>query len=657
MNASFGWILSNYWGIMNNTMRKKVFLVSGACVLFVMSMNSCTDKLDVALDFADANRQQLETVIDHYKSFGDEEKLHAAEFLIANMPGHKSMTGAYAEYYDAVDSLFSCGLSKDEAYEKLPHLSAEFEGRISYEFDSRVMSADYLIRDIDRAFAQWREGEWAKHLDFDEFCEWLLPYTCGQTCPLDDWREELEPVAGSYIAELKACIDYKDDPRSAICCVNDALKAMIGKQKISHDDNFIRIYRPSTFANLPSATCLDYCKVATRVLKSKGIPVTIDFTPQWSNRLYGHYWAVFPTLKGKTSMFGPYSSNPDYPHNPHGRYPKVFRRTYSPNDEYLSLLKRTGGDMPGIVGDVFFKDVTDEYHQTVDLEVKLTESVGPGRKDVYIAVFDCFQWLPVFWGKARFAKAEFKEMGRDVTYMVLGYEDGKSKPLSLPFYVDFEGRINYMVPDYEKVSDIRMYRKYPLFSYVFKRHKFMKGGYVEASATPDFKDAETVAVLPRWSLTSGREQVIQKVPLRYWRFCADDGKVSDMAEMYFRDEDGNWVKPVNMSPLTDGDPLTNHSAKGDEVTDFLDMGKPVMIDEILYIRRGDGNPILPGDEYEVYYWDDSRWNLHSHVVADDIFIDVKGLPSGALYYIKGLSRGVQTRIFTWDETASEVVWR
>ena len=96
---------------MNNTMRKKVFLVSGACVLFVMSMNSCTDKLDVALDFADANRQQLETVIDHYKSFGDEEKLHAAEFLIANMPGHKSMTGAYAEYYDAVDSLFSCGPS------------------------------------------------------------------------------------------------------------------------------------------------------------------------------------------------------------------------------------------------------------------------------------------------------------------------------------------------------------------------------------------------------------------------------------------------------------------------------------------------------------------------------------------------------------------
>lgn len=637
-------------------MKRKLLQASLSAAVLMFVLVSCVDEIEAALDFAGDNRAQLEAVLEHYRNEGDEDKLRAAEFLIVNMPGHKCMVGAYEEYYDAVDSLFASGVSREKGYAMLPEVSERFDGRISYAFDSREITADYLIGEIDRAFVQWREGEWAGHLDFEQFCEWLLPYTCGQTHPLDNWRESLESVAASYITELKACVDYRKDPRAAICCVNDALKAMIGKQKMSHDENYFRIYRPSTFANLPSATCLDYCKSAIRVMKSKGIPVGLDFTPQWPNRLYGHYWCVFPNIRGGVSVFNPYGSNPDYPHNPHGKYAKIFRRTYAPNREYLDLLQESDVQMPGIVSDVFFKDVTGEYVETVDLKVKLLDSVGFRSKDVYIAVFNCFEWVPVYWGKARFGKAEFKDMGRNVVYMVMGYEGGRFVPLSDPFYVGLDSEVEFLEPDKNMTSDIRLERKYPMFPYVFKIHKNIRGGFVQAANSPDFKDAETVSVLPQWSLTSGRERVSQKEAYRYWRFSTDEGKVSDMAEMYFRDISGSWIRPANESSLTDGDPLTNHRAKGLQMNGYADMGKPVFVDEVLYIRRGDGNPILPGDEYEVYYWDDSRWNLHSHVVADDIFIDVKGLPSGALYYIKGLSRGVQTRIFTWDETSSEVVW-
>ena len=76
----------------------------------------------------------------------------------------------------------------------------------------------------------------------------------------------------------------------------------------------------------------------------------------------------------------------------------------------------------------------------------------------------------------------------------------------------------------------------------------------------------------------------------------------------------------------------------------------------MYMRRGDGNAIVPGDEYEIYYWHDSKRNLHTSVMANDVYLSVSGLPAGSLYYIKGVSRGMQNRIFMWDDNKKELVW-
>lgn len=57
--------------------------------------------------------------------------------------------------------------------------------------DIKILSADYLIHNIDHAFRQWKDGYWATHLSFDEFCEYLLPYRVGYE-NVEKWREELE---------------------------------------------------------------------------------------------------------------------------------------------------------------------------------------------------------------------------------------------------------------------------------------------------------------------------------------------------------------------------------------------------------------------------------------------------------------------------------
>lgn len=42
--------------------------------------------------------------------------------------------------------------------------------------DVEIIGSDFLIANIEKAFSQWKEGEWATHVSFQDFCEYLLPY-------------------------------------------------------------------------------------------------------------------------------------------------------------------------------------------------------------------------------------------------------------------------------------------------------------------------------------------------------------------------------------------------------------------------------------------------------------------------------------------------
>jgi len=615
------------------------------------------------LDLSGENRDELENVLQHYNKTGDREKYAAAEYLILNMPGHKSMSGDYVSYYKLADSILSQNRSATETLDDLEALASDVSN-IKYTNDIETITSEYLIRDIDHAFTQWREGEWAKHLNFTQFCEWLLPYTCSNEQPVYYWRDSLEHFAESYIGQLKQCKEYRNNPRAAVCRVNNRLIDSIKKQKWIHSPHGHKIFAPETFIKLPGATCEEYAEIATLIMRSKGIPVGIDFTSQWPDRLYGHSWCVFPNLRGKTSMFNPFASNPDYPHYSHAGFAKVFRRTYSHNEEYLALLRRNKGNVPDIFKTPFFFDVTGEYEETSDLEIDINPVGRIPHGDVYIAVFDNSDWKPVYWGKAKGKKAMFKGMGRNITYMAMAYDSGELIPLSVPFYVDLFGNVEYFIDDKNVMTDFELWRKYPMFQHVFIQKNFLLGGYVEASDRQDFKDSEIVARLPQWELTSGQVRISQTQPYRYWRFCADSGTVADMAEMFFY----IYGCDTPMSPraleassedfcnLYDKDPLTNFSAEGDLYKGAFDFGKSVTIEHISFIRRGDGNAIMPGDSYQLFIWSDNRWKLHSEYLATDVKLEVKNIPDGALCYIKGLSRGVQNRIFRWNTSNQEIEW-
>jgi hypothetical protein len=136
--------------------------------------------LEEALRFAGENRPELEKVLAYYKvNPADSLKYRAVVFLIENMPGHYSykQTEWLSAYYHELDTAASLNYDSGTNQRIIESISEKYRGTKTNGFvwDSHILNSDFLIDNIERAFSVW-PGEWATHVSFDDFCEYILPY-------------------------------------------------------------------------------------------------------------------------------------------------------------------------------------------------------------------------------------------------------------------------------------------------------------------------------------------------------------------------------------------------------------------------------------------------------------------------------------------------
>lgn len=653
---------------------KKHFLILSVwalCTIVPLAESGCTDKdpqIEYALQLAKGNRPELEKVLNHYRN--DSLKLEAAKFLIRNMPGHYSFADSSVyRYYNALDSALNTmkGRSPWEVKDSLEVVTDHlpFSLNTATVPDVEIITADYLIQNIDTAFTHWHEGTWATHLTFEQFCEYLLPYKIDDLYALDNWREYMKSTFGREIEVLQYCDSYKNSAIQAATHVNKNLRNDL--HPVFSTSRVFPIYRLSTKVKQLFGLCDDYTAIATAALRSCGIPVAYDFTPQWPFRSMGHTWNIVLANSGQHIPFGGADTDPGQPHKLDEKMAKVFRKTYVANPD-LQRLNETEKYIPSTFRTVFIKDVTPEYMDCADIEIAID---GEDNRYAYLAVFDNHAWVPVDFARIDNGKACFRNVGKNIAYLPVRYEkDDTQIPAGDPFILTYSGKTEYIKADTLQKQTLILNRKYPVYPHAYTWAWRTVNGVFQAADNPDFHNAITVHTIKEWGVTGTEVQVPDSCGAhRYWRYWQPH-EFNNMAEIYFVEKnthkfiegkiigtDGAWGGNENLDKTKafDRDLLTYFDAPDHGAWVGMDFGSPVSLETILYVGRGDGNTIEIGDSYELFYWDKKTWKSLGKQTAEWITLTYSNAPTGSLFWLKDLTKGKEERIFTYEK-GKQVWW-
>lgn len=640
------------------------------CILILSILFSACSKddslLEQSLVLAGKNRVELEKVLHHYAN--EPEKLAASRFLIENMPEHYSYKGKeIINYYRYAKTLFLSKLTPKEQSDSLLHVSKRLFPNLNLDTisDVKIMKSDFLIKNIDMAFDEWKKRPWAKHLTFDEFCEWLLPYKAVELQEMDAWRDTLSTV---FTQELNNMIHDDDTYETTINAANTVRNELLSKIHPFgvYSEKGYPFLSASTLPYFTYGTCKDYVTVAVLTYRSVGIPCIIDETPFWGRYRAGHNWYTILNNRGEelTSEWD-ISSMPGGAFFIDKRIPKVFRNTYAINHQRKKYLIESSFKFPF---NVCQQDITSDYFNTSDLEITVNKDFKPVEKYVYIATFTGYKtdWSIVDYGELIENKAFFSNMGRNVLYITLGYNGEDLCPISNPFILHTDGQVEYVIPDHSQKRDVNIRRKYYQSKNVVTMRNRILHGKIQGANLKDFSDSITIYEVKDVNIPD-RVLIDRGNKFRYWRYLSPSGSYGNIAELKFYDKNDSIVNGTIISNIDDYS-ICSKVFDCDRLSFFdtnesdgnwvgIDAGKVIDITSVQIVPRSDDNDIRPGDTYELFFWsDENKWVSCGVQKAENNVLSYSGIPKGALIWVRDYTRGLDERPFLIDDTGNVEWW-
>jgi hypothetical protein len=392
-------------------------------------------RLENSLEKAGDNRVELQAVLDYYTKTGESQKHAAACFLIENMSGHN-----YAQllFFDPKDELVEFNALSYDNYEAASAAMSAIEkerGEVHYAKgevveDSQIITSEYLIENIDLAFHAWKTNPWSKGLSFDDFCEYVLPYR-GSNEPVESWRGELMEQFEGLEDEMKD----PTDPKEAGRILEQKANEIIGFDPIFYlhptDQGFAEMKRRGL------GRCEDMTNMQIYARRAGGVAVASDYTPHWAKSGNNHAWSVVIGADGKG--YAPIS----------GVAAKVYRKTFSEQLDSLGAKLEEGEKAPRWLKGKYYKDVTDSYVMTSDVQLELTPSE---EKFAYLCVFNSGSWKAIQWSELNDNVANFREMGRDILYLPAFYIEEELVPAGLPFILHKDSSTRAITNEGDKVT-------------------------------------------------------------------------------------------------------------------------------------------------------------------------------------------------------------
>ena len=423
--------------------------------------------------------------------------------------------------------------------------------------------------------------------------------------------------------------------------------------------------KASSMMEARTGNCRDEASYTVFLSRSLGIPATIDFTPHWGNRSWGHHWSVIVQPNGKAIPFymGSMPGDTAQFFHPYVKT-KVFRRRFQLNRQ-IAMDMREEKSVPNLFQTPDWTDVTDEYCPTTDVTRNVPEKYKD-KKIAYICIFDNNDWLPVYYGVIRDGAVTFPNMGRRVMYISAFYENGQIVPFGTPFSIGGDGKVSDVQVDTKRRCTLNLLRKYPYFSAEDPINTRMKQGRFQGANTADFSKPTDLYCFT--GVTNGEwyeVPVADTGKYHYLRYRSPDGSYGNINELWFFDEKGDTIKgdiigtegadPDSRERVFDNNILTGFNGKSPDGNWVgLRLKVPRRVSKLRFIPRNDGNCIEIGDKYELRLWTNTGWKVVATVKAKADILSLKNVPRNGLYVLRDLTKGNEQRIFTYEN--NKQVW-
>lgn len=599
-------------------------------------------------------------VMDHYKTDPNPLKEKAALFLLDNLKGSYTIEGdSYKAYTDTIRMYYQ---KPDNLHKKLVLLkNMPFDN--DTVFDTNQLTPRFLINNIDQAFSAWEKVAWKDQISFDIFCEYILPYRIGNE-PLEDWRGQItRDSLFQLIGDTLYSIPNLKNAAMFLSIEQDKQKSGF-RLKMGENAANIPDLQYSVLNFLTTGTCSNLAQYSLFMGRTGSIPIATDFTPHWANASKGHDWNAIICK----STFIPFS----HPiKDTLGNYKKidrisskVYRQTFSVNAGSHAMQRGYCKFLPSWFNNPRIIDVTEFYEKTTDIAIPVLSNPDK-EKYAYLAVSGRDKWIPLSWGTIKAKSAMFKKTVYPVIYLPVFVSEAGVQEFNAPFIVSTDKSVRFLKPDSINLRSVELTRKYPLSSIIKEHIKRMVNGKFQVADNSDFKDAVTL-----YTITEDPGVYYNEVnttlagKYKYARYLTEGSGRCSVAEIEFYTKNGKSplkgkaIGSPAIQPFEnafDGNVLTYTEAITDDYCWVgLKFSEPTEIAKIRFVSRNDKNQIIPGNLYQLFYWD-SEWKSLGEQIATDNVLVYDRVPSNCLFLLKNHTEGKEERIFTY-ENGKQVWW-
>lgn len=403
--------------------------------------------VEMNLKKAGSNRPELEKALQYADKTGDDQKIKAMQFLIANMDIHFS-----SDYYweDAKGNKISYNelnypdfLQAQTAFAAIKEKNPDIKPKPVVYKDIENIKSEFLIENLENAFKAWRSSA-VKTTSFEDFCEYILPYRVSVE-PVQDWRST---YAGKFkwineqitVKGLQAALPYVKDDQDGWFVNNWKEKRSEPLPRLGSLQLLFRKQGP----------CSDIASMNVFTMRSQGIAASVNIIPFWATATEGHYTNTF--FDENRQMLNCDYGTKDFRQNLAREPAKVIRLTYSKNPETLASFEDISNIPKGFLQQQNYIDVTHDFWETTTVKCPLYEKENQ-PKIVYATTFNGLAWRPFWWGKTDKNETVFTKLCKQTVIIPQYYNQGKLTPAGAPVVVG-NTTTKVLQPDLSQTSEV-----------------------------------------------------------------------------------------------------------------------------------------------------------------------------------------------------------